>query len=155
MQLSNFKLTSITSSHMQCDVLTEIWIRNYLGNEGTVNLLQDIIHLLQFGRDEGTVGSTDVTDVVEAKVVEDQNVPVIPLESAVQVAGHIVVNLHGQMMHKKRYTLTDAQDFNGEPIKIDIIQNRPWEQTETELKGALSKALTGCDDCLIIIRQIF
>lgn len=93
MQLSNFKLTSITSSHMQRDVLTEIWIRNYLGNEGTVNLLQDIIHLLQFGWDEGTVGSADVTDVVEAKVVEDQNVPVIPLESAVQVAGHIVVNL--------------------------------------------------------------
>lgn len=103
----NYLLDIFTKQHnstlqMQHDVLTEIRIRNYLGNEGTVNLLKDIIHLLQFGRDEGTVGSADVTDVVEAKVVEDQNVPVISLEGAVQVAGHIVVNLHGQMMHKKK-----------------------------------------------------
>lgn len=34
-----------------------------------------------------------MTDVVQAKVVEDQNVPVISLEGAVQVTGHIVVNL--------------------------------------------------------------
>lgn len=76
-----------------------------------MNLLQDVIHLQQFGLDEGTVGSTDVTDVVQAKVVEDQNVPVISLEGAVQVTGHIVVNLHGDTMHK-RDTFTDSQDFN-------------------------------------------
>lgn len=58
-----------------------------------MNLLQDVVHLQQFGLDEGTVGSTDVTYVVQAKVVEDQNVPVISLEGAVQVTCHVVVNL--------------------------------------------------------------
>lgn len=58
-----------------------------------MDLLQNIIHLHQFGLDHRTVGSTDVTNVVKAKVVEDENVPVISLEGAIQVAGHIVVNL--------------------------------------------------------------
>lgn len=51
---------------MQHDMETEISRRKYLWNEGTVNLLQDVVHLQQFGLDEGTVGSTDMTDVVQA-----------------------------------------------------------------------------------------
>lgn len=46
------------------------------------------------------MGSGDVTDVVQAQVVQDQDVPVIPLEGAVQVTGHIVVNLWGDMRCK-------------------------------------------------------
>lgn len=61
-----------------------------------MNLLQDVVHLHKFGLDERTVGTADVTDVVQAEVVEDQNVPVISLEGAIQVTGHIVVDLHGR-----------------------------------------------------------
>ena len=61
-----------------------------------MNLLQDVVHLHQFGLDERAVGTADVTDVVQAEVVEDQNVPVVPLEGAIQVTGHIVVDLHGR-----------------------------------------------------------
>jgi len=59
-----------------------------------VNLLQDVVHLQQLGLDEGAVGSADVPDVVQAQVVQDQDVPVVPLQGAVQVTGHIVVHLH-------------------------------------------------------------
>lgn len=62
-----------------------------------MNLLQDVVHLQQFGLNEGTVGSGDVTNMVQAQVVQDQDVPVVPLEGAVQVTGHIVVNLWGDM----------------------------------------------------------
>lgn len=61
-----------------------------------MNLLQDVVHLRQFGLDERTVRSTDVADVVEAQVVKDQNVPVVSLQGAVQMPGHVVVNLHGE-----------------------------------------------------------
>ena len=84
---------------------------NHLWNEGAVNLLKDVIHLQEFGLDEGTVGSTDVTNVVEAKVVKDQNVPVISLQGAIQVAGHIVINLCRDITHKQ-YKITDLQEFN-------------------------------------------
>lgn len=77
-----------------------------------MNLLQDVIHLQQFGLDERTVGSTDMTDVVEAEVVEDQNVPVVSFQGAIQVTGHIVVNLHRDMVHKRENTFTDQQDVN-------------------------------------------
>lgn len=36
-----------------------------------------------------------MTNVVQAKEVEDQNVPVVSFEGAFQVTGHIVVNLDG------------------------------------------------------------
>lgn len=39
------------------------------------------------------MGSADVTNMVQAQIVKDQNVPVISLKGAVQVAGYIVVNL--------------------------------------------------------------
>lgn len=39
------------------------------------------------------MGSTDVADVVQAQVVQDQNVPVVSLQRAVQVTSHVVVNL--------------------------------------------------------------
>lgn len=72
-----------------------------------MNLLQDVVHLRQFGLDERTVGSTDVADVVETQVVKDQHVPVVSLQGAVQMPGHVVVNLHGAqgkckylLMHK-------------------------------------------------------
>lgn len=59
-----------------------------------MNLLQDVVHLHQFGLNERTVRSTDVADVVEAEVVKDQNIPVISLQGAVQMPGDVVVNLH-------------------------------------------------------------
>lgn len=58
-----------------------------------MDLLQDVIHLQQFGLDEGAVWPRDVANVIQAQVVEDQDVPVVPLQGAVQVSGHIVVNL--------------------------------------------------------------
>ncbi|MEQ2160226.1 hypothetical protein GOODEAATRI_031475, partial [Goodea atripinnis] len=67
--------------------------QTYLRNKRTVDLLQDVVHLEQFGLDEGTVGSADMAYVVQAQVVEDQNVPVISLKGTVQVAGYVVVNL--------------------------------------------------------------
>lgn len=67
-----------------------------------MNLLQDVVHLQQLGLNEGTVGSGDVTDVVQAQVVQDQDVPVVPLEGAVQVTGHIVVNLWGRHEMQKK-----------------------------------------------------
>lgn len=67
-----------------------------LRNEGPVNLLQDVVHLHQLGLDERTVRSADVADVVEAEVVKDQNVPVVSLQSAVQMPCHVVVNLRGE-----------------------------------------------------------
>lgn len=39
------------------------------------------------------MGSTDVADVVQAQVVQDQNVPVVSLQRAIQVTRHVVVNL--------------------------------------------------------------
>lgn len=63
-----------------------------------MNLLQDVVHLQQLGLNEGTVGSADVTNVVEAEVVEDQNVPVVSLKGAIQVTGHVVVNLQDNTM---------------------------------------------------------
>lgn len=81
-----------------------------------MNLLQDVVHLQQFGLDEGTVGSTDVTYVVQAQVVEDQNVPVIPLEGAVQVTGHVVVNLGRGNGAEQAYALTN-------PGGIQLIPN--------------------------------
>lgn len=59
-----------------------------------MNLLQDVVHLHQFGLNERTVRSTNVANVIEAEVVKDQNVPVVSLQGAVQMPGHIVVNLH-------------------------------------------------------------
>lgn len=72
---------------------TEIKERNYLWNESVVDLLQDVVHLQQFGLDEWTVRSTDMTNVVQAKVVEDENVPVISLKGTIQVTGYVVVDL--------------------------------------------------------------
>lgn len=69
------------------------WHGSYLRNEGAVDLLQDVIHLQQLGLDEGAVGPADVADVVQAQVVQDQDVPVVSLQGAVQVPGHVVVNL--------------------------------------------------------------
>lgn len=59
-----------------------------------MNLLQDVVHLHQFWLNERTVRSTDVADVIEAEVVKDQNFPVVSLQGAVQMPGHVVVNLH-------------------------------------------------------------
>lgn len=67
-----------------------------------MNLLQDVVHLHQLGLDERTVRSTDVADVVEAEVVKDQNVPVVSLQGAVQMPGHVVVNLRGERGAKKK-----------------------------------------------------
>lgn len=61
-----------------------------------MNLLQDVVHLHQFGLDQRTVGPADVADVVQAQVVEDQDVPVVSLQRAVQMPGHVVVHLHGE-----------------------------------------------------------
>ena len=38
--------------------------------------------------------SADVANVVQPEVVQDQYVPVVSLQSAVQVTSHVVVNLH-------------------------------------------------------------
>lgn len=73
-----------------------------LWNEGPVNLLQDVVHLYQFGLNEWTVRSTDVADVVEAEVVKDENVPVVSLQGTVQMPGHVVVNLHREWGIKNR-----------------------------------------------------
>lgn len=59
-----------------------------------MDLLQDVVHLHQFGLNKRTVRSTDMADVVEAEVVKDQNIPVVSLQGAVQVPGYVVVNLH-------------------------------------------------------------
>lgn len=88
-----------------------------------MDLLQDVVHLQQFGLNEGAVGARDVANVIQAQVVEDQDVPVVPLQGAVQVPGHIVVNLRGDTVKKKknriknnagekRRTLIDAEDSN-------------------------------------------
>lgn len=48
------------------------------------------------------MGPADVTDVVQAEVVEDQNVPVVSLKGAIQMPGHIVVNLRwGDKTHRE------------------------------------------------------
>lgn len=44
-----------------------------------MNFLQDVVHLQQFGLNEGAVGPRDVANVIQAQVVEDQDVPVVPL----------------------------------------------------------------------------
>lgn len=67
-----------------------------------MDLLQDVIHLQQFGLNEGAVGPCDVSNVIQAQVVQDQDVPVVPLQGAVQVSGHIVVNLHGDTCGGKK-----------------------------------------------------
>lgn len=64
-----------------------------LWNKSSVDFLQDVVHLQEFRLNEWAVRATDVTDVVQAQIVENQNVPVIPLKCAVQVTGYIVVNL--------------------------------------------------------------
>lgn len=66
-----------------------------------MDLLQDVIHLQQFGLNEGAVWPRDVADVIQAQVVEDQDVPVVPLQGAVQVSGHIVVHLRGNTAKTK------------------------------------------------------
>lgn len=68
--------------------------QTHLRHKWTVNLLQYVVHLEQLGLDEWTVGSANMTDVVQAQVVEDQDVPVVSLKGAVQVAGHVVVDLY-------------------------------------------------------------
>lgn len=65
-----------------------------------MDLLQDVVHLQQFGLNEGAVGPRDVANVIQAQVVEDQDVPVVPLQGAVKVSGHVVVNLHGDTVKK-------------------------------------------------------
>ena len=65
----------------------------HLGDERSVDLLQHVVHLQQLGPDQGAAGPADVADVVQAQVVQDQDVPVVPLQGAVQVAGHVVVHL--------------------------------------------------------------
>lgn len=60
-----------------------------------MDLLQGVIHLQQFGLNEGALGPHDVANVIQAHIVEDQDVPIVPLQGAVQVSGHIVVNLRG------------------------------------------------------------
>lgn len=92
---SSFPLLWYADEYWSNIVCKEIKKHIYLWNEGTVDLLQDIVHLQQFGLDEWTVGSTDMADVVKTEVVEDQHVPVVSLEGAIQVACHIVVNLDG------------------------------------------------------------
>lgn len=67
-----------------------------------MDLLQDVVHLQQFGLNEGAVGPCDVANVIQAQVVEDQDVPVVPLQGAVQVSGHIVVNLRGDTVKKNK-----------------------------------------------------
>lgn len=48
-----------------------------------MDLFQDVIHLEQLGLDQRTVRSTDVADVIQAEVVEDQNVPVVSFQGAI------------------------------------------------------------------------
>lgn len=61
-----------------------------------MDLLQDVIHLQQLGLNEGAVGPSNVANVIQAQVVEDEDVPVVSLKGAVQVSGNIVVNLNGK-----------------------------------------------------------
>lgn len=92
-----------------------------------MNLLQDVIHLQQFGLDEGAVGAADVTDVVQAQVVQDQNVPVVPLQGAIQVPGHIVVDLNtGETPCAQKHA-----------FEVGVIrESLPLEQTHTDLRAA-------------------
>lgn len=74
-----------------------------------MDLLQDVIHLQQFGLDEGAVWPRDVANVIQAQVVEDQDVPVVPLQGAVQVSGHIVVNLRAKNNRIQHYVGKNAR----------------------------------------------
>lgn len=93
--------------------------RTHLGNEGTVDLLQDVVHLQQLGSDERAVGPADVADVVQAQVVEDQHVPVVSLQGAVQVAGHVVVHLNRNNRDTKRRRSTFSPEV-GDATHVKI-----------------------------------
>lgn len=56
-------------------------------------LLDDVVHLHEFGSYQRAVGSADVSDVVQTQIMQNQNIPVISLQSAVQVTGHVIVHL--------------------------------------------------------------
>ena len=75
------------------------------------------------------MGSTDVADVVQAQVVQDQNVPVVSLQGAIQVTRHIVVNLGKvradiQYQHRKLLivslflNLTSCVQYRGVTFKL-------------------------------------
>lgn len=58
-----------------------------------MNLLDDVVHLHEFGSYQRAVGSADVPDVIQTQIMQNENIPVIPLQSAVQMTGHVIVHL--------------------------------------------------------------
>lgn len=77
----------------------------HLWYERGVNLLDDVVHLREFGSYQRAVGSADVPDVIQTQIMQDQNIPVVPLQSAVQMTGHVIVHLTGQEAEIKIWEL--------------------------------------------------
>lgn len=69
----------------------ETW--KYPSDEGGVYLLDDIVHLKEFGSDERAVGAADVSNVVQPQIVQDQDVPVVSFQSVVQMTSHVIIHL--------------------------------------------------------------
>ncbi len=65
----------------------------HLWYERGMYLLDDVVHLHEFGSYQRAVGSADVSDVVQTQIMQNQNIPVISLQSAVKMTGHVIVHL--------------------------------------------------------------
>ena len=58
-----------------------------------MDLLDDAVHFPEFGLHQGTVGASQMPNVIQPQVMQNDHIPVGALEGRLYVTSHIVVDL--------------------------------------------------------------
>lgn len=79
-------------------VTQKLCLSTHFGFKSDVDVLDHSIHLQQLGSYQGTHGALQVANVVQAKVVQNQHIPLIRGKHPGEVSCHIMVHLRQRLI---------------------------------------------------------